>query len=246
MAKKLYKFTGTLGKGGINIPIEVVLFQWIVNALPAAVRGSLSPLSVNSQADQPTIKALMAIQKFAFGHADGLMTPNGPTHVWIENKLRTVKLPVLKIKLFDAPPGASPAGQSNWRWCKKCQGLFFAGGATHGLCPSGGTHSTVGSGNYKLSLGGGGQAGWRWCSKCQGLYFCGTGSAGVCPAGGPHNGGSSGHYVLLQNNLSGQKDWRWCNKCQGLFFAGTSAGVCPAKPGGHDKAQSGNYCLTQN
>jgi len=43
-----------------------------------------------------------------------------------------------------------PASQSNWRWCHKCQGLFFAGNATTGKCPAGGGHQNVGSGNYSL------------------------------------------------------------------------------------------------
>jgi hypothetical protein len=40
--------------------------------------------------------------------------------------------------------------QANWRWCNKCQGLFFAGGATKGVCPKGGEHSLDGSGDYHL------------------------------------------------------------------------------------------------
>jgi hypothetical protein len=39
--------------------------------------------------------------------------------------------------------------QSNWRWCNKCQGLFFGGNAGS-VCPAGGPHSKVGSGNYSL------------------------------------------------------------------------------------------------
>jgi hypothetical protein len=41
-------------------------------------------------------------------------------------------------------------GQENWRWCNKCQGLFFAGGPNKGVCPAGGEHSHDGSGNYRL------------------------------------------------------------------------------------------------
>ena len=40
--------------------------------------------------------------------------------------------------------------QDNWRWCSKCQGLFFAGSPTKGVCPAGGQHSLEGSGNYRL------------------------------------------------------------------------------------------------
>lgn len=40
--------------------------------------------------------------------------------------------------------------QDNWRWCNKCQGMFFAGNPTKGVCPAGGEHSLEGSGNYRL------------------------------------------------------------------------------------------------
>jgi hypothetical protein len=39
--------------------------------------------------------------------------------------------------------------QSNWRWCNKCQGLFF-GGNPNPKCPAGGAHNKTGSGNYSL------------------------------------------------------------------------------------------------
>ena len=43
--------------------------------------------------------------------------------------------------------------QPNWRWCTNCQGLFFAGSATLGVCPAGGKpHVDTGSGNYNLSI----------------------------------------------------------------------------------------------
>ncbi len=41
--------------------------------------------------------------------------------------------------------------QSSWRWCHKCQGLFFAGNPTSGACPAGGGHDYAGSGDYSLS-----------------------------------------------------------------------------------------------
>ena len=40
--------------------------------------------------------------------------------------------------------------QSNWRWCYRCQGLYFAGSPTSGWCPAGGGHDYTGSGNYSL------------------------------------------------------------------------------------------------
>ena len=143
-----------------------------------------------------------------------------------------------------APPVL--AGQSNWRWCRKCQGLFFFGNPTNGACPKGGSHDVVGSQNYVLSINqGNGQPNWRWCFKCEGLYFAGNpGSAGICPAGGIHNGSTSGNYFLALDAGSGQQNWRWCQMCEGLFFAGNnSLGTCPANPNGHDGTRSGNYFL---
>jgi extracellular elastinolytic metalloproteinase len=42
-------------------------------------------------------------------------------------------------------------GQENWRWCHKCQGLYFSGGKSQGVCPAGTTHDHTGSGNYLLA-----------------------------------------------------------------------------------------------
>lgn len=52
-------------------------------------------------------------------------------------------------------PGGGPldlsvdAVQNNWRYCKKCQGLAFAG-TSKGVCPAGGGHDTAGSWDYAL------------------------------------------------------------------------------------------------
>lgn len=143
-----------------------------------------------------------------------------------------------------------PAGQDNWRWCRKCQGIYFAGSST-GACPAGGGHDHSGSGDYTLLQGldaAAGQDNWRWCNKCQGLAFAGNPALGSCPGGGNHDHVGSGNYKLVFNNPAdpGQKNWRWCNKCQGLHFAGNFlAGACPAG-GGHDHAGSGNYDLRLN
>ena len=134
--------------------------------------------------------------------------------------------------------------QDGWRWCRKCQGLWFAGNRTRGACPSGGGHQQTGSGNYRLlnnSPGSGGQRDWRWCRKCQGLWFSGNQTDGICPAGGAQTRVGSGDYTLTTD--SGQRDWRWCRKCQGLWFAGNrSDGICPGG-GAHSQAGSGDSGL---
>jgi hypothetical protein len=138
--------------------------------------------------------------------------------------------------------------QAGWRWCRKCQGLAFAGGAP-GPCPAGGNHDHAGSGLYSLfhnAAGAPGQSNWRWCRKCQGLAF-GGGAPGTCAAGGTHDHSGSGNYGLAHNAsvAFGQANWRWCKKCQGLAFAGGAPGPCPSG-GNHDHAGSGNYALVHN
>jgi hypothetical protein len=136
--------------------------------------------------------------------------------------------------------------QSNWRWCDKCQGLWFAGNPSKGSCPADhGDHSHSGSSNYTLTANApaitpGVQTNWRWCDKCQGLWFAGNApSMGACPAGGGHTHPSSDAYTLNYHIGSPvQSNWRWCNKCQGLWFAGNpSQGTCP---GGGDHTHSGS------
>jgi CubicO group peptidase (beta-lactamase class C family) len=140
--------------------------------------------------------------------------------------------------------------QDNWRWCKKCQAMCFAGSASLGACSGGGQHDHAGSGDYALvdnDINVIGQDNWRWCNKCQVLSFAGNASLGQCAAGGAHNHAGSGNYTLpqSQNGTLGQDNWRWCNKCQALTFAGSpSLGACPAG-GLHSHTGSGDYVMAQ-
>ena len=125
-----------------------------------------------------------------------------------------------------------PNGQDNWRWCRKCQGLFY-GGYGEGLCPAGGPHDRSNSFNYVLAHDTqipNGQDNWRWCRKCQGLFYGGY-DEGLCPAGGRHDRSNSYNYVLVYDTQipNGQDNWRWCRKCQGLFYGGYGGGRCPAQ-----------------
>jgi hypothetical protein len=133
------------------------------------------------------------------------------------------------------------AGQVNWRWCDKCQGLFFAGTAA---CAAGGLHDHTNSGHYILNNSGRGegQSDWRWCNKCQQLTFVGAGSAGICAAGGTHDHGGSDTYRIAGNGTD-QSGWKWCRKCQALAYAGAARpGTCQAG-GNHDHTGSGDYSL---
>ena len=42
-------------------------------------------------------------------------------------------------------------GELSWRWCHKCQGIFY-GNNPGSKCPAGGAHSKQGSGNYSLLI----------------------------------------------------------------------------------------------
>jgi hypothetical protein len=133
------------------------------------------------------------------------------------------------------------AGQPDWRWCRKCQGLFFAGHSKFGVCPAKGPHHALGSGNYMLALEAGiGQTNWRWCFKCESLFF--AGNASRCSGGGAHDASQSGNYTLAYNGGMGQNKWRHCQACSGLFFSGNNTpGVCPTSPAGHYYVNSADY-----
>jgi hypothetical protein len=104
-------------------------------------------------------------------------------------------------------------GQSNWRWCASCQGLWFGGTGWFGDCPARDTlgHYPVGpyasSGNYVLEHEGDYdtwgfcQPQWRLCVKCLGLYFDGNtpGRSGVCPKDNQwHRTDLAANYYLRQ------------------------------------------------
>jgi hypothetical protein len=142
---------------------------------------------------------------------------------------------------LDAPPAGTPLlRQQDWRWCRKCLGMAFAGNGA-GSCPAGGTHDHSASGDYGFfhnTPSAPGQRNWRWCRKCAGMTL--GGASAPCPAGGSHDLTASGEYTVLRN---GQAGWRWCRKCQGLAFGGNPApGACPAG-GSHDQVGSGDYWL---
>jgi hypothetical protein len=144
--------------------------------------------------------------------------------------------------------------QSDWRWCNKCQGLFYGPAVATSRCPAGGAHAAPaqsGSANYSLLMGPGGasrQSEWRWCNKCQGLFYGPHVGNSKCPAGDAHAApaqSGSANYSLPHGagDPSSQSDWRWCNKCQGLFY-GPHVGnsKCPAGDA-HAAPVSANYSL---
>jgi hypothetical protein len=154
---------------------------------------------------------------------------------------------------------ADGALQSEWRWCNRCQGLFFGPGIGGSRCPAGGAHAAPaesGSANYSLAYDAAWdtrrQSEWRWCNKCQGLFYGPAAGTSRCPAGGAHAAPAESRSASYSLRLDApaepgrQLEWRWCNKCQGLFY-GPAFGDsrCPAGAAHASPAQSGsaNYGL---
>lgn len=142
---------------------------------------------------------------------------------------------------------ATPGRQPNWRWCRRCQTLFYFNGFTTGWCVRGGGHDCEGSGKYEpyhnYPVG---QDQWRWCNRCQCMCYGGLGSQrGQCPSGDRHDYTGSGNYSIEQDgryDASDQTGWRWCNKCYCLCYAGNGRGPCPVR-GRHNFNGSGHYYL---
>ncbi|WP_117209266.1 hypothetical protein [Allorhizocola rhizosphaerae] len=157
------------------------------------------------------------------------------------------------------------AAVNSFRWCNRCQGMWFINGGNNGHCPVfhlwDHSHYTNGSGIYTIrraTESGRGQPGWHWCQFCKAVWYLGVGENGFgrCPVW-PTIGHSPGEPVPdLQrdsfrletdtdnNGPGGQDNWRWCHKCGCLFFAGNglAATRCPAG-GNHDRTGSANYLL---
>ena len=106
--------------------------------------------------------------------------------------------------------------QSGWRFCTKCNGLFYFGpdGSDRRpdqVCPADGLHNAAGY-NFVLthditrSLRGGrrpnNQQHWRFCTKCYGLFYWGKDGGDHpenqrCPAGDLHNPATGGYNYVL-------------------------------------------------
>jgi hypothetical protein len=109
--------------------------------------------------------------------------------------------------------GAAGGVQVGWRWCRKCQGLFWGGAQAESVCPAGGLHViTSGTDVYDAPYGQAeffqqdetdyflfpGQSGWEYCGLCRGLFYGnGLDFAGICPAGGNHVQYGSTNYCMM-------------------------------------------------
>jgi hypothetical protein len=142
-------------------------------------------------------------------------------------------------------PGAAAAAgvQADWRFCNKCQQLFFDGYPQKGRCAAGGAHQAQGY-NFKIDhddakrIGGGPrQFDWRFCDKCYTMFFDGYPDKKKCPAGGGHAAQGFMFGLLHSGAGQGQDSWRFCTKCHALFFDGyPNKGKCT---GGEGHAAAG-------
>ena len=162
----------------------------------------------------------------------------------------------LKPKIIPGQCMGPILGQSNWRWCSKCQGLHYIDDWQNpvlGPCPAGKQHEIEDSSGYTVVQGvasAPGQHGWRYCQKCRGLFFGAHQTHGIvlhdqCPAGGQHDGSRSGDYSLVMDDpdAPGQPGWRWCWKCDGLFYGPNQAqSRCPAG-GQHEAGSATQYSV---
>ena len=153
---------------------------------------------------------------------------------------------VAALGVASAVPAAA-AQQGGWRWCNRCQCLFYGDNYTTGWCVRGGGHNYYGSGNYQPHYDyDKGQDDWRWCYKCQSMWYGGgNNNVSNCPAGGRHSSSGSGNYTIEYKGDPGYKEqpgWRWCNKCYCMCYSGNGRGYCP-QSGRHNFNGSGHYYL---
>src|SRR5260370_22522999 len=105
--------------------------------------------------------------------------------------------------------------QSGWRWCHKCQGLFFTANPSKGVCPADNqAHDSSQSAPYLSRVGESAAAGnsgppffanfnrqqgsCRWCHKCEGLFFTANPTQRICPSDKKaHDTSNSWHYALV-------------------------------------------------
>ncbi len=122
---------------------------------------------------------------------------------WASGAVRAAEPPAPTAAEPPPTSAAAPSTQAGWRWCHKCEGMFYAvASAGMGHCPAGGAHDAAGSGHYLATIGETvgthQQGGWRWCHKCEGMFYAAASAGkGHCPAGAAHDDAGSGRYAFL-------------------------------------------------
>ncbi|HEY0734802.1 MAG TPA: hypothetical protein VGD69_07825 [Herpetosiphonaceae bacterium] len=131
--------------------------------------------------------------------------------------------------------------QEDWRFCQKCQALFFNGFPNKGRCPAGGGHRRESSARnfflpHDVAESNHAQGAWRFCHKCNAMFFDGFPTKGSCPGGGGHE--SAGFVFVLPHDIPAQGlnqgGWRFCHKCFVMFFDNAPGQGRCAAGGGHE------------
>ena len=133
------------------------------------------------------------------GHATKGVCPGTSKGFFEPHHVDKFKVPTFLVEGAEGPE--PPGKQDKWRWCRKCEGMFFNGNATAGVCPRGGEHDSTKSGFYRFTFGkrsATDDGNFRWCIKCEGMCFAVLIFTGKCPAGGFHDVGASGFYSVKE------------------------------------------------
>jgi len=180
-----------------NIRVIPVLLDAAVMPAEDALPEPLRPLALRNAIEISNTRFESDVNRLADAISQALSEPDGMRHpktaftrrplvYWLLGgaaALATIPVGFFALRIG----GKSESTQSNWRFCQKCQALFFDGYSAKGVCPAGGGHSAAGF-MFVLphDVSGSGQADWRFCQKCYGMFFDGTPSKGVCSAGDSH------------------------------------------------------------
>ena len=76
-----------------------------------------------------------------------------------------------------------------WRFCNKCNAMFYDGWPNKGNCPAGGGHQSQGlmfTLPHDVPPTATAQDQWRFCNQCNEMFYDGFPNKGNCPAGGGH------------------------------------------------------------
>jgi uncharacterized protein with PIN domain len=83
----------------------------------------------------------------------------------------------------------TPTTQQAFRFCSKCEVLFWDGSADKGVCAAGAGHAAAGFNfvlPHEVPEPSTAQQDWRFCVKCEAMYWDGSPNKGVCAATGTH------------------------------------------------------------
>ena len=119
----------------------------------------------------------------------------------------------------DTPETAN--GQTSWRFCDKCSGMYFEPFTDQSRCPfDGDVHRSAGfvfTLPHDLPDTVDRQRQWRFCTKCTGLFFDGFADKGCCPRDGLGHSAAGIEFGLAHNpGLDGHNhgQWQFCTRCR--------------------------------